>query len=118
MSVGLEIRTLSGKNPFRVSDDLEQALGRLLGESRLLHYNKELDQGQAKGCLSCLLRELALPREEAEAGTFDLRIGNLDDYVRLDSSAAEAINLLPSADQDTSTEYGSIFHILNRYSFT
>jgi len=109
------MRRPSSKNAFRVGDDLDHILGRLLGENRLLQFKRELEYDHAKGCLSCLVHELALPRDDSEEGGYELRSGSLEDYVRIDSSAAEAINLLPPPITDNRTvEYGSIYQILNR----
>ena len=49
-------------------------------------------------------------------GKFDavveLKLGYLDTFMRLDSAAAEAVNLLPKADHPS--QYGSLFGVLNR----
>ena len=49
-------------------------------------------------------------------GKFDvvveLKLGYLDTFMRLDSAAAEAVNLLPKAEHPS--QYGSLFGVLNR----
>ena len=63
-------------------------------------------------CFVCLNSYLKLNDLESAFGTYELRFGSLNTFMRLDSSAAEAVNLLPKADHPT--QYGSIFGVLNR----
>jgi DNA mismatch repair ATPase MutS len=50
--------------------------------------------------------------DDNEFGTHTLIFGNLNIFMKIDSKAADAVNLFPKAD-DPST-YGSIYGILNR----
>jgi len=45
-------------------------------------------------------------------GVVELKLGYLDAFMRLDSAAAEAVNLLLKADHPS--QYGSLFGVLNR----
>jgi DNA mismatch repair ATPase MutS len=49
---------------------------------------------------------------EKYLGKYELRIGSLQNYMRLDTAAADAVNLLPKPDHPSA--YGSLFGILNR----
>jgi DNA mismatch repair protein MSH2 len=58
------------------------------------------------------VQKLSLLDEEESLGGYSLSFGSLDSFMRLDSAAAEAVNLLPRPDHPSS--YGSLFGILNR----
>ena len=55
---------------------------------------------------------LKLNDDDADFGTYSLRLGSLDTFMRLDSAAVEAVNLLPRADHPS--PLGSIYGVLNR----
>lgn len=59
------------------------------------------------GTIECLIRTLQLLEEEESFGKFELKYASLDIFMRLDSAASEAVNLLPKPDHPS--QYGSIF---------
>ena len=61
-------------------------------------------------CLCCLNNYLKLCDESFDAGAYKVQLGSLSSYMRLDSAAAEAVNLLPKADHPS--KLGSIFGTL------
>lgn len=63
-------------------------------------------------CIECLTHSLRLLDDEDNFGKYDLELGSLEKFVRLDSAAAEAINLLPKPDHPS--QFGSVFGVLNR----
>ncbi|EKU20171.1 dna mismatch repair protein msh2, partial [Nannochloropsis gaditana CCMP526] len=78
----------------------------------LLQYKKELDYTQAMACVHALVTALDLRDEEV---SIHLSLGSLDQFMRLDSSAAEAINLFPpERGEQRWVENGSLYQILNK----
>lgn len=63
-------------------------------------------------CVECLVNSLRLLELEEVFGKVVVQISSLGTYMRLDSAAAEAVNLLPKADHPS--QFGSIFGVLNR----
>ena len=64
-------------------------------------------------CIDVLVKQLELrDGDEETSGAFTFDIGSLARYMRIDSAAAEAVNLLPKPDHPS--QYGSIFGVLNR----
>lgn len=63
-------------------------------------------------CIECLVQTLRLLDDEDNFGKYDLRLGSLDKFMKLDSAAAEAVNLLPKVDHPS--QFGSVFGVLNR----
>ena len=94
---------------FRRGDDIASALKHVLFEnpSILTVYEVELSVGLS--CLTCLVQSQSL---DGCGEVFKLNKGSLDAYMRLDSAAAEAVNLLPKSDHPS--QYGSLFGVLNR----
>lgn len=52
--------------------------------------------------------------DDAYTGKFHFKLGSLSNVMRLDSAAAEAVNLLPKSDHPS--KFGSIYGVLNRGS--
>jgi DNA mismatch repair protein MSH2 len=63
-------------------------------------------------CIECLTHSLRLLDNDENFGKYELRLGSLEKYMRLDSTAAEAINLLPKSDHPS--QFGSVYGVLNR----
>jgi DNA mismatch repair protein MSH2 len=63
-------------------------------------------------CLMCLNQHLQLSLSDDCAGHGIVTFGSLSQYMRLDSAAANAINLFPKADDPS--PYGSLYGLLNR----
>jgi DNA mismatch repair protein MSH2 len=79
----------------------------------------EVNQPLAYSCFECLLFALRLKeeiddnsQEESHKADFTIEYVALEQYMRLDSAAAEAVNLLPKPDHPNS--FGSLFGVLNR----
>lgn len=71
----------------------------------------ETEMPHVLGCVECLLQVLKL-LEVSNDISFELCYGSLHTFMRLDSAAADAINLLPKPDHPS--QYGSLFGVLNR----
>ena len=63
-------------------------------------------------CIDCLVQKMNLLDNDDYYGKFVLQLGSLTKYMRLDSAAAEAVNLLPKPDHPNA--FGSLFGVLNR----
>jgi DNA mismatch repair protein MSH2 len=72
----------------------------------------ELERNLSISCLECLAQLFDLPASFPEDSTFEMKIKSLDSFMRLDTPASDAINLLPKPDQPSI--YGSLYGILNR----
>lgn len=67
----------------------------------------------ALACVDCLAQQLQLVAEVSDSTMlYEVSFGALDVYMRLDSAAADAVNLLPKADHPT--QFGSLYGVLNR----
>jgi len=50
--------------------------------------------------------------EEENYGKYEIQLKSLAQYMKLDSAAAEAVNLLPKSDHPS--KFGSLYGVLNR----
>jgi len=88
------------------------ALLKLVG-SRTHNLNAaESERDLAIAAVDCLAQRLKLLQDADSHGAYEVRLGSLESFMKLDSAAVEAINLLPKADQPS--QYGSIHGVLNR----
>lgn len=62
--------------------------------------------------LHSLCSYMKLLESEEECGAYIISPGSLDVYMKLDSKAADAINLFPKSDDPS--VYGSLYGLLNR----
>ena len=109
------------KSVFAKKLDIDNALMKLLGGqlSQAVHV-AENEHPLAYGCIGCLVFACRLlsstsitnTSDDDSLGKYELSIGSLSTYLRLDSSACDAINLFPKPDQPS--KFGSIYGILNR----
>ena len=72
----------------------------------------ETERPLGYACIDCLVQKLRLLLEDDDLGKYSLTLGDLNRYMKLDSAASEAVNLLPQPDHPN--QYGSIFGVLNR----
>lgn len=109
------------KSVFSKKLDVDNALMKLLGGqlSQAVHA-AESEHPLGYGCIGCLVFACRLlsstsitnSSDNDSLGKFELSIGSLSTYLRLDSAACDAINLFPKADQPS--KFGSLYGILNR----
>lgn len=95
--------------------DIEQDMGRLVdAENGELSWSAqvELNQEVAMAAASALLKYLDLKSNTRDYGKYKLIKHDLSQYMRLDSSALRALNLMPSA-QDGSKSM-SVYGLLNK----
>lgn len=100
------------KSAFRTTD-LNANIQNLIGphNSSLLSIELELPLGLV--CVGCLISELELMSDESKFGSYNLASKSLTQYMRIDSPAADAVNLLPKANDGSNITYGSIYGVLN-----
>ena len=95
--------------------DIESSLLKLIGHVSQSINAAENEHPIAYGCLGCLITSLGLLSrsldDEEALGLYDLKIGSLNSFMRLDSSACDAINLIPRSDDPS--KFGSIYGMLN-----
>ncbi|KAJ2450981.1 MSH2 protein [Coemansia sp. RSA 2336] len=94
------------------SSDVEQDLGRLVTTTTPVASLPELDLKSAMRGLSAVIGYLNLLADESNFGTFTLFTHSLSQYMKLDASAVQALNLLPSA-QDGASKTMSLLGLLN-----
>jgi DNA mismatch repair protein MSH2 len=85
---------------------------KLIGKTSHTTNSVETEMPTALGCLECLMQFLRLMDADNSNAVFDLCYGSLETCMRLDSAAAEAVNLLPKPDHPS--QFGSLYGILNR----
>lgn len=112
--LGKEIETMFVKpSLFTNKKTLLQDLAKLTGSSSNHVINViETERGIASGAIMCLLSTQRLVDEEDYLGNVQLLLGSVKNCMRLDSSAADAVNLLPKADHPS--QYGSLYGVLNK----
>ncbi|KAJ2162496.1 MSH2 protein [Coemansia sp. RSA 552] len=92
--------------------DIEQDLGRLVKGTAPVASLPELDLKSAVGALAAIIQYLNLLADESNFGSYLLYTHNLAQFMKLDASAVQALNLLPSA-QDGSSKTMSLLGLLN-----
>lgn len=97
---------------FLKKSETANSLLKLVGRTSHTTNSVETEMPIALGCVECLFQMLRLCDNGDERAIFELSYGALDTCMRLDSAAAEAVNLLPKPDHPS--PFGSLFGILNR----
>lgn len=90
--------------------DIEQDLARLVGS--LEQHLAALEKKNATGALACVIKYLELLRDETAHGKFKLSLFDLAQYMKLDKSAVEALNLFPTAKDSDKNQ--SLFGLLDK----
>lgn len=97
--------------------DIDTALTKLIGQLSQAMNAAESEHPLAYSCLGCIIDASMLlssgggDSDTDPLGTYDLRIGSLNTYMRIDTAAANAVNLLPMPDEP---KFGSVYGVLNR----
>ncbi|KAJ1824509.1 MSH2 protein [Coemansia sp. RSA 2671] len=94
------------------STDMEQDLGRLLELTAPVASLPELDLKSAMSTLAAIILYLNLLMDETNFGSYLLSTHSLSQYMKLDASAVQALNLVPSP-QDGSSKTMSLQGLLN-----
>ncbi|KAJ2369928.1 MSH2 protein [Coemansia sp. RSA 2611] len=102
--------TECGRSQF--SADVEQDLGRLIKTTAPVASLPELDLKSAMSSLAAIIQYLNLLTDESNFGTFTLFTHSLSQFMKLDASAVQALNLLPSL-QDGASKTMSLLGLLN-----
>ncbi|OMJ12063.1 DNA mismatch repair protein msh-2 [Smittium culicis] len=95
------------------TSNLEQDVNRLLEGDISISARSEFDLKASMSSLCCLIQYLSLLSDESNSGSFTLKQHTLNQYMRLDSSAVKALNLVPSA-SDGSNKSMSLLGILDK----
>ncbi|KAJ2121086.1 MSH2 protein [Coemansia sp. RSA 720] len=94
------------------SADIEQDLGRLAKTTVPVPSLPELDLKAAMASLSAIIQYLNLLSDESNFGAFSLSTHSLSQFMKLDASAVQALNLLPSL-HDGASKTMSLLGLLN-----
>jgi len=102
------------KSSFQRKADTMLSVLKLVGRTTHTTNTAETEMPLALGCVDCLIQVLGLLESGSDGGnvTYDLCYGSLQTHMRLDSAAADAINLLPKPDHPS--QFGSLYGVLNR----
>ena len=100
------------KSIFAKKSEISSTISKLCGKQTHVTNVAETERPLGYSCIECLTQSLRLLDNDENFGKYDLRLGSLDKFMRLDSAAAEAINLLPKADHPS--QFGSVYGVLNR----
>lgn len=108
---GIEVSYVKKALYFRKAE-VGPALLKLIGSTTHNINVAEHERPFAYSCVDCLVQRLSLLHDEDSIGNYDLRLSSINAAMRLDSAAAEAVNLLPRPDHPS--QFGSLFGVLNR----
>jgi len=108
---GVSVHYVKRSTLFRKAE-ASAALLKLVGSRTHSLDAAESERELAVSAVDCLAQRLKLLQDADACGTYDVKLGSLETYMKLDSAAVEAINLLPKPDQPS--QYGSIHGVLNR----
>ncbi|KZT61654.1 DNA mismatch repair protein [Calocera cornea HHB12733] len=100
-------------NEFAVRN-VEQDLRRILKEETATVQLPEFDLKTAMAATSALLSYLSILMDESNYGQYTLKHHDLSQYMRLDSSALRALNLMPGPQDGAANKNASVFGLLNR----
>jgi DNA mismatch repair protein MSH2 len=102
------------KSNYQRKSDFTTKLSQLVGQATHVVNVAESERPLASNCAECLINVLRLTAAESEdyIGHVDVLFGSVNAFMRIDSSVAEAVNLLPKADHPS--QFGSIYGVLNR----
>ncbi|KAJ2555911.1 MSH2 protein, partial [Coemansia sp. RSA 1836] len=99
------------------SADMTQDLGRLLELTAPVASLPELDLKAAMGALAATIQYLNLLMDDSNFGSYSLSTHSLAQYMKLDASAVQALNLVPSP-QDGASKTMSLLGLLNHCKTT
>ena len=91
---------------------MNENLVKLVGSATHLTNTCETEKPFAYACMNVIITSLKLMELDELHGMVDFSFGSLNTCMRLDSAAAEAVNLLPKPDHPS--QFGSIYGVLNR----
>lgn len=100
------------KSLFTKKSEIASSISKLCEKQTHVTNVAETERPLAYCCIECLTQSLRLLDNDENFGKYELRLGSLEKYMRLDSTAAEAINLLPKSDHPS--QFGSVYGVLNR----
>lgn len=114
---GRDIERVFSKKSLFAKKGGAEAIAKLCATQTHFTNMAETERPLGYSCIDCLVTSLRLldttsNNEDSHLGKYDLRMGSLDNFMKLDSAAAEAVNLLPKPDHPS--QFGSIFGVLNR----
>ncbi|KAJ2558290.1 MSH2 protein [Coemansia sp. RSA 1933] len=92
--------------------DIVQDLGRLVASTAPIASLPELDLKLATGALAATIWYLNLLADESNFGSFSIGTHSLARFMKLDASAVQALNLVPSA-QDGASKTMNLLGLLN-----
>lgn len=115
----LEVLGIQAKESKRARfsvQDVEQDLRIATGEETLAAYSQELEKRRAVRATACLLRVEDILRGGNAAGNVALSLGSLGQFMKLDSAAVAALNLLPSPEDPNkeASVHGVLDHCMKR----
>ncbi|KAI9254505.1 DNA mismatch repair protein msh-2 [Phascolomyces articulosus] len=93
--------------------DIDQDLNRLLEGEISITALPEYEMKNAMASCACLLKYLSLLSDESNFKHYKLKNHDLSQYMRLDASALNALNLMPSP-QEGSNKSMSLYGLLNK----
>lgn len=93
--------------------DIEQDLTRLIGDELALSVGDISTSTAGLAAASAVFQYLGLLTDDSSFGTYKLKQHALNHFMKLDSSAVKALNLFPTAGNQSGGKNTSIFGLLN-----
>lgn len=115
-AAGVEVTELRAAQ-FK-ADSLVQDLGRLAGESVMAHLGELPSKKLAMSAAACVIGKSELLGDSENTGAVDVRAGDLVQFMRLDTAAVRALNLLPDPRERDAQQLGSLHAVLARHCWT
>jgi len=116
---GKDIEKIYSKKSLFTKKGGAEAIAKLCAVQTHFTNVAETERPLGYVCIDVLVSSLRLLDNSSSSGEgnghigkYDLRLGSLDNFMKLDSAAADAVNLLPKPDHPS--QFGSIFGVLNR----
>ncbi|KAJ1920700.1 MSH2 protein [Mycoemilia scoparia] len=92
------------------TSDLEQDLNRLLGEENSVATKHEFDLKASMSSVAALLKYLSLLSDDSNFGNYTLHEHKLSQFMKLDAAAVEALNLVPTNEDEKRQDLIQIFY--------
>jgi DNA mismatch repair protein MSH2 len=100
------------KTLYSKSSETLANIAKLVGKVTHAVNTIETEAPVAFECVNCMMTVKRLMHDDNNYGLFDLKVGNTNCFMKLDSAALDALNVLKK--HDDASQFCSLFGMLNR----